>query len=136
MATEPTIFKQTRVEKDFKKINNFPVHLPESTTNNTCTYNESCLQVEQDEQLSRRNSSRRMKSNNSILPENFFLIAYILKKNKVRPRVQPQTLGYKGNGVKPRPSGKEPGGCEGSLKKQVEETLERLRKSSRIQDTC
>ena len=40
----------------------------------------------------------------------------------VRPRIEPQTLGYKSDGGNSRPFGKEPGGCEGSIEKQVEKS--------------
>ena len=72
-------------------------------------------------QQSRKNFTKKNGSPAvQLLPT--FLIAFILKKNMVRPRIEPQTLGYKSDGGNSRPFGKEPGGCEGSIEKQVEKS--------------
>ena len=44
-------------------------------------------------------------------------ISYILKKNKLRAGLLPQTVDAKANHVTSRLSGSEPGGCQGSIQK-------------------
>ena len=74
---------------------------------------------------------------------NHFFKLHTYYENKVRPKAEPPTFGYKGHRVNSRPSGKEAGDCETLLKKQVEDELKRVRNvvhskksCSRFQDTC
>ena len=75
-------------------------------------------------QLSRQNLSRQTK----VRPLNFYQkkIQLQTNKKKIRPELEQQTLGYKGNDATSKPSGKAPTICKGSIKRQAENVKEKM----------
>ena len=117
---------------------------PETTKNNTCNCKESCLTHKQDvrrDNWAGKILADKLKYENSILRKVFQLHTYW--KNNVRSKLEARALGFKGGGVTSRPSGKEPGSCEGgSIINQVEnlftgqKIVYGIKSSSQLQDTC
>ena len=88
----------------FKKSSKSPLKLKRKT-HALAIYNENCLQHKKNPlwQFSRQNLSEQ--TENQRFNFRIFFSNSLIWKNKVRPRLTPQILGYKGNLFTSRPRG-------------------------------
>ena len=114
-------------------IKKIKVHLPEPTKNNTCiAYRKNKIFDETTKPIN-------LKQNNGSPTIQFylnFLNCRYTEKNKAWPRVETQTFGNKGNGVKSTSSRQEPECCKDSRKSKLNKKIKRVRKVVYWKKSC